>query len=212
VLDALRLQFDEVVVDASALLRVTQQALVGIADNVIFVMNRDASGAYANRQALALLSGALALDSKPTVLINHTGSAAAPLEMLKREVVCVPGREIATIALPFSPKAARWPCSGRTAYYDLRRHLRPLVEVSDSVAAGFVRTASEWLRACFQRAMPREKLVQDGVYRGDGERQVYSGEARLSARSPAATSPIRGFLEGSLQDEKLVSKPMLVGR
>lgn len=212
VLDALRLQFDEVVVDASALLRVTQQALVGIADNVLFVMNRDASGAYANRQALALLSGALALDSKLTVLINHTGSSAAPLEMLKREVVCVPGREIGAIALPFSPKAARWACSGRTAYHDLRRHLRPLVESSDSVSAGFVRTASEWLRARFRRVKPQEKLAQDGVYRGDGERQGYSGEARLSARSTAAPSPIRGFLEGSLLDEKLVSKPVLLGR
>lgn len=209
VLDALRLQFDEVVVDASALLRVTQQALVGLADRVLFIMNRDASGAYANRQALVLLSGALAVDSKLIVVINHTGSAAASLTMLKREVVCVPGREIESITLPFSPKAARWACSGRTAYHDLRRHLRPLLESNDSVSAGFLRLASEWLRARFGRGRTKE---QGEVYRGEGEWPSYSAEVSSSARALMSAAPIRGFLEGSLQDEKLVSKPVLLGR
>jgi MinD-like ATPase involved in chromosome partitioning or flagellar assembly len=212
VLDALRLQFDEVVVDASALLRVTQQALVGVADNVVFVMNRDSSGAYANRQALALLGGALALDSKLSVVINHTGGAAAPLEMLKREVVCVPGREIVTISLPFSPKAARWACSGRTAYHDLRRQLRPVVESADPSSIGVVQRASEWLRARFDRKRRHEQLQPDGVGQEGNERLRYRTDRRSSERALTAVAPIRGFLEGSFQDETLVSKPVLLGR
>jgi MinD-like ATPase involved in chromosome partitioning or flagellar assembly len=163
VLDALALQFDQVVVDASSLLPTTQQAVMGMADEVVFVLNRDPSGAYANRQALALLAGGIPLEAKFRVVINNPGGACAPLALLTSEVVCVPGREIVITTIPYSRKASQWACSGRTPYSDLRRAYERLLPQPEDSSKALLDRLFGVLQRCMRSAALRQISTMAGL-------------------------------------------------
>jgi hypothetical protein len=128
------------------------------------------------------------------VIINHNGGVAAPLSMLKHEVATVPGRETRIVALPCCTRAARWACSGRTAYQDLRRHLRPLTVRSTPASESRAEGAAQGLLARLFRRW-RESAVEDGD-RGAVDRRGQNLVFDKSVRSLSAAAPVNGFLGG----------------
>jgi MinD-like ATPase involved in chromosome partitioning or flagellar assembly len=127
VVEALLLQYDRVVVDTSSLVSAAKNALFQSCDELFFVVNRDASAAYANRQALSLISGFMRPDASLTTIINDNGAGSAPPSLLKSQVVVIAGRSMSHLVVPRCAKAMAWMCSGYTPYRFLRRYLREAV-------------------------------------------------------------------------------------
>lgn len=205
VLEALAVLHGRVVVDGSALSAGAKHAVYGVADEVLFVANGDPSGAFANRQALSLISGMMKADAALTIVLNDNARISAPVPLMRREVLAVPGRETHFVRLPYSARAARWACSGQTPYRFLRRQFIALVRLSSPAPSQVLGSRMfarglEWavFAARSVGGWRRKKLA------GRPEEQRVE-EAR--ARDPLAI----GFAQGLLAEGDVVSKPVLLG-
>jgi MinD-like ATPase involved in chromosome partitioning or flagellar assembly len=214
VIEALLLKYDRVLVDTSGLISAAKNTLFQICDELLFVVNRDASAAYANRQALSLIAGFLKPDASLCTLINDTGVGTASVPLLKEQVVVIAGRKISHVIIPRSPQAAAWVCSGYTPYRFLRRCLRPIVFASQERAAAngersFVGRA-ESVSASFYSRIKRFALFEGLRWRKTG-RASASGEP-WGERANLDAPPRLLSIGHAIPDEGvLVSKPVLLG-
>jgi Mrp family chromosome partitioning ATPase len=208
VLEALQMQYDVVVVDTASLPALAISALYQVTDEAVFVANRDPAGAFANRQALLLVSGYVRLDANVTTVMNDNSVVTASVDAVRDEVLTVSGRAMREVILPRLPKAGRWPCSGTTPYSFLSRHFDVLLDEarSDSPcgASYATRVNSAWSAAAAAKASAF--LVK---FRLRKKRE--SVEETRGAPKPKLTSFAEIGLEcGALEDGVLVSKPVLL--
>ncbi len=210
VLESLALHFDEVIVDSSTLPASTLGVLYQAAERAIFVANRDPSGAYANRQALAVISGYLRPGVPLDVVVNDNSCATAPLSLLMRDVFIAPGRSGRRIVIPRSVRATRWPCGGYTPYQFLTRPIDQLLAPREGALSSSDRSlldrvtallreglVARWMKGCF-KWMRRKSSLRE---RGSVSSELEGGRAY----------PILiGSALPSVGEGQLVSKPMLV--
>lgn len=211
VLEALLFSYDKVIIDGSGLPSSCRNALYQVADEVQFVMNRDVTAAFANRQALSLIAGFLRHDALLTTIINDTGVGAAPVRLLRDEVAVITGRRVRHIVVPNSQRGAAWVCSGYTPYRFLSRSLREIFV--DAARGNQMPTPLTRLKTLVEssvRAMTsRVGWLMTLVW---GEKAVAKqlrcrpGEQSLL---PAVTVPSIGV--STTDVDGLVSKPVLLG-
>jgi MinD-like ATPase involved in chromosome partitioning or flagellar assembly len=209
-LDALRVHFDEVVVDAATLPASSVHALYQSAHRVIFVANRDPSGAFANRRALSVVGSYLQPDAEVAIILNDNSVAAASPSLLTREVLTVPGRSVSPLIIPKTPRAAQWACTGATPYRFFVRSFNALTtqlghEETPVKSSGFER-GRKWVNGlmsglCTGRLRRSTKKEWAEVNRLEG---VTSGGHDI--RYPVVVSGS----SSSVEEGKLVSKPMLI--
>jgi MinD-like ATPase involved in chromosome partitioning or flagellar assembly len=211
VLEALLLQYDRVVVDTSSLVTPARNALFQICDDVHFVVNRDASAAYANRQALSLIAGFLKPNATLTTVLNDTGVGSAAVSLLREQVVVIAGKDVSDIVVPKTQQAVTWMCSGHTPYKFLRRNLEHLF-----IDPG----GKERTRSLFSQLVGFVSGVVLGLVRhlagvlqvGRRYRKRESASKEPWGASPQLGSP--ALLSSQLDvsdDSALVSKPVLLG-
>lgn len=210
VLESLATHFDELVVDSSTLPASTLGALYQAAQRVVFVANRDPAAAYANRQALAVISGYLRPGVPLDVVVNDNSCATAPLSLLMRDVFITPGRSGRRIVIPRSVRATRWPCGGYTPYQFLTRQIEQLLAPREGVL-----DSSE--RSLLYRAVA---LLREGLltrltkwcFGWMGRKSaVRESGSKPSELEGGRTYPILiGSALPSVGEGQLVSKPMLV--
>jgi len=211
VIEALLLQYDRVVVDTSGLVSAARNALFQVCDDLFFVVNRDASAAYANRQALSLIAGFLRPDAKLTTLLNDNGVGSASISLLKDQVVVIAGRPMAYLTVPRSAQAAAWVCSGYTPYRFLRRSLQPILTAVDGGASKASTIAAEggavvaWVSALVKRLS-----LAVGLRWGKKGRESASQEP-WGAQPTLASNPLLSIGHAIPDDGALVSKPVLLG-
>lgn len=211
VIEALLLAYDRVVVDTSGLVSAARNALFQVCDDLFFVVNRDASAAYANRQALSLIAGFLRPDAKLTTLLNDNGVGSAPIALLKDQVVVIAGRPMSYVTVPRSAHAAAWVCSGYTPYRFLRRSLQPILTAVDGGAA----KVSPLVRACgaavgWMFAIVKRVALALGVRWGKKSRESASKEP-WGVQPTLAANPLLSLGHAIPDDGSLVSKPVLLG-
>ncbi|MEY4701379.1 MAG: hypothetical protein RL326_1566, partial [Pseudomonadota bacterium] len=182
-----------------------------IADEVLFVMNRDSSAAFANRQALSLIAGFMRHDAVLTAILNDTGVGAAPLSLLRDEVAVISGRRMRHIVVPRSRRGAAWVCSGYTPYRFLSRSLREIfndVTASDDKSSSQARLKA--LVGSLWRAITgRLGWLMTRVWgKAVSVRQLKHGEGSQSLL-PAVALPSIGSSTADV--DGLVSKPVLLG-
>jgi len=214
VIEALLLQYDRVVIDTSGLVSAAKSTLFQICDQTFFVVNRDASAAFANRQALSLIAGFLKPDAALATMINDTGVGTSSVALLKEQVVVIAGRAISYITVPRSPKAAAWVCSGYTPYRFLRRSLRDVVFAAkggEPLKEGFLfLKAAKSTLVGLKRIVGRWALFDRFRWRKSG-RNSASGEpwgVRPTLDAPPGLLSIGHAIP---DDNLLVSKPVLLG-
>ena len=211
VIEALLLQYDRVVVDTSGLVSVARNALFQVCDDLFFVVNRDASAAYANRQALSLIAGFLRPDAKLTTLLNDNGVGSASVSLLKEQVVVIAGRPMSYVTVPRSMQAASWVCSGFTPYRFLRRSLQPIlatVEGGASRATALFNVGGAvvgWLSTFVKRIS-----LAVGLRWGKRSKESASKEP-WGLQPTLAANPILSLGHAIPDDGALVSKPVLLG-
>jgi cellulose biosynthesis protein BcsQ len=211
VIEALLLQYDRVVVDTSGLVGAARNALFQICDDLFFVVNRDASAAYANRQALSLIAGFLRPDAQLTALLNDNGVGSTPVSLLKDQVVVIAGRPMSYVTVPRSPQATSWVCSGSTPYRFLRRSLQPVLSTLDGAAAKshsmsrFGGGVAGWVTAVVKRLS-----VTFAFWRGRKGSESASNEP-WGTPPKLATRAILSIGHAMPDDGALVSKPVLLG-
>ena len=208
ILEVLQTQYDVVVVDTASLPVLTTSALYQICDEAVFVANRDPGGAFAHRQELLLISGCARPDAHITVAINDNSVATASLSLLRREALCVPGRETRQVFIPRTPKASRWPCSGATPYQFLDRFVDPLVARScggdGSAPPDLFAPTGGWLSASIAR-------VGAAVWRfRSGKRGRLSAEPEAPTPTERQVFPALGFTDRPFGEGDLVSKPVIL--
>ncbi len=211
VLEALLLQYDRVVVDTSGLISPARNALFQFCDDLFFVVNRDASAAYANRQALSLIAGFLRPDATLTTLLNDNGVGSAALGLLRDQVVVIAGRSMAYVTVPRSAQAAAWVCSGYTPYRFLRRSLQSVltpVEQGRPKALSLLRFGAllvGWL-SIFVKCLSHVF----GWPRGNRSRESASREP-WGVQPTLVSSPLLSIGYAIPEDGELVSRPVLLG-
>jgi hypothetical protein len=204
VLEALQTQHDVVVVDLASLPSLAASALYQVADEVVFVANRDPAGAFAHRQALLHIAGYLRADATLTTVINDNSLVSASLSIIRHEALAVPGRELNEAVIPRNPKAGRWPCSGCTPYQFLSRNFDPLLDA---------RVGGEFPSNPARRAWFASMVAKAGALR-----EVFRLGKRKSAAvaTPDPTKPKPpqfpeiGYRGGTLEEGSLVSRPVLL--
>jgi MinD-like ATPase involved in chromosome partitioning or flagellar assembly len=209
-LDALLLHFDDVIVDSSSLPATALNALYQGAERVVFVANRDPAGAFANRQALTVISGYLGPEATIAIVLNDNSVASASTSLLLREVLVAPGRDPRRILLPRSVRAARWPCSGSTPFKFL---VRPFEALTSKPDAQVLHDSPEWKAALWRRLIGVFKLrAQAGEIRSGRKRgaSVDALEGSVSARGGERYPMLLGQAPPPVDEGQLVSKPMLV--
>jgi MinD-like ATPase involved in chromosome partitioning or flagellar assembly len=209
-LDTLLLHFDDVLVDSGKL---PSSALFGLyqsADRIVFVANRDPAGAFANRQALSVISGYLSQNAAIDIVLNDNSVASASPQLLLREVLVVPGREGVMMVLPRSVRAAHWSCSGSTPYKFLVRPFELLTSKKGSSAlhrsTAWRAALWEWLRGALKLRYRADDTRSEGKKRA----RVDALEGALSKREIVRYPMLLGSDPPPLDDGQLVSKPMLV--
>jgi hypothetical protein len=205
VLEVLQTRNDVVIVDAAPLIAGVRHALYGLADQIVFVASRDPSGAFANRQALSVISGYLKPECKLTTVVNGLARASAPISIIRDQVVQVEGRAGKPLILPYVARAARWPCSGATPYRYVRRTLSPLFYSEESV--GLCSTASAVKRSGqnFQRFLRAVK----GLFRA---RKAIVGSHKVhEAIMPAMLPGARVDFGREDSETALISKAVVTG-
>ena len=209
-LEALLLHFDDVVVDSGSLPATALNALYQGAERVVFVANRDPAGAFANRQALTVISGYLGPDATIDIVLNDNSVVAASTALLLREVLVAPGREPRKIILPRSERAARWPCSGSTPFKFLVRPFEALASTTDVPAS---HSLLAWKATLWRRLLGIAKLrVHAGESRSERKTGRY-GDARegaVSTREAELYPMLLGQGPPPVDEGQLVSKPRLV--
>lgn len=208
VLEALQTQHDVIVVDTACLPAVAVSALYQVADEAVFVANRDPAGAFAHRQALLCISGYVRPDAKVTTVINDNSVIAASLGVVRDEALTIPGRDVKEVVIPRTPKAGRWPCSGATPYQFLSRHFDALmVEPSDdaaSAASRAPRMSSAWFAASAAKAGAFLAKFRLRKRRGPIEEMPVAPQPK-----PESFAEI-GCDYTAIDDGALVSKPVLL--
>jgi hypothetical protein len=179
-----------------------------VADEAVFVANRDPAGAFAHRQALLLISGYVRPDARISTVINDNSLITASLGMVRDEALTVPGREVCEVVLPRMPKAGRWPCSGCTPYQFLNRHFdKLLVELRDDAACATFQGSNErstWRSTCAAKGRAFAARFRLGKRRG-------AVTEMPDAPKPKPVSfPEVGYQYGAMEDGALVSKPVLL--
>ena len=210
VLELLLVHYDRVVVDTSGLVSAARNMLYQTADDVIFVMNRDVSAAYANRQALSLVSGFMRHDAALTTVVNDTGVGVAALALIRKEIAVTSGRAMSVVVVPRSRRAAAWMCSGYTAYRSLRRSLDPICCNTPRATSIRARCAlwidgvAEMMRVLLRRASTLPLLRRWG--RRSGRRAFDRGAPELAAGAHPRIAIGWTMPDGDI----LVSKPVLL--
>jgi len=211
VLEALLVKYDKVVVDTSGLVSSTRNALFQLCDDLFFVVNRDASAAFANRQALSLIAGFLRHDATLTAFLNDTGVGSASLSLLKDQVVVITGRPMGYVTIPRSLQAAAWVCSGYTPYRFLRRNLNDLLSAAGQTGAARSRVVSVCAKVVtLVREACRRLLSMLGIGWGRAKRESAS-KVPWGAQPTLATGQLLSLDQASPYDGLLVSKPVLLG-
>lgn len=211
VIEALLLQYDRVVVDTSGLVSIARNALFQVCDDLFFVVNRDASAAYANRQALSLIAGFLRPDAKLTTLLNDNGVGSASVSLLKEQVVVIAGRPMSYVTVPRSTQAASWVCSGFTPYRFLRRSLQPILATVESGASrgtgllGAGGAVLGWLSTFAKRISLAIVLRWGKRSRESASKEPWGWQPTL------ASNPMLSIGHAIPDDGALVSKPVLLG-
>lgn len=211
VLDLLLVQFDRVIVDTSGLLAAARNVLFQSCDQVVFVMNRDASAAYATRQALSLISGFIRHDARLVTILNDNGVGSADEALIRRQVAVLSGRPMSLITVPRSRRAAAWMCSGYTPYRFLKRSLESILtdSSSDSVQEYSLQRVFARLLSRISRAMSRLHAHVRNRLRG-ARGMVGSSETTLGTKAIAGRQPLTIGCD-ELEGEALVTKPVLLG-
>lgn len=211
VVEALLMQYDRVVVDTSGLVSSARNALFQVCDDLFFVVNRDASAAYANRQALSLIAGFLRPDAKLTTLLNDNGVGSAPVTLLKEQVVVIAGRPMSYVTVARSTQAAAWVCSGYTPYRFLRRSLHSILTPVDGgpSKASLLVTGSKairsWAAALARCVRTMLRLRWGKTSKAGASKEHGDGSAILSAH------PILSIGHAIPEEGTLISKPVLLG-
>lgn len=210
VLELLLLQYDRVVVDTSGLISAARNALFQVCDDLFFVVNRDASAAYANRQALSLIAGFLQPEAKLITLLNDNGVGSSPIGLLKGQVVVIAGRSMTYVTVPRSAQAAAWVCSGYTPYRFLRRSLSSvLATIEQEGPKGFsLRTFGSALVGWLS-VVVRCLSLMSGWRRGKWSRESASREP-WGAQPTLVSNPLLSIGHAIPEDGVLVSKPVLL--
>lgn len=211
VLEALVHAYDRVVVDTSGLMTAAKNSLFQVCDDLLFVVNRDATASYANRQALSLIAGFLRPDATLTVLLNDNGVGSASHGLLKNEVLVLTGRPVAYVPVPRSKQAALWVCSGHTPYRFLRRDLEEVFNVSGVVApqhsslSGVCGRLFQMLKGVSKHVLNRRSSWRRMAAKESASKEPWGAQPALVA------SPLLGVEQEASQDGVLVSKPVLLG-
>jgi MinD-like ATPase involved in chromosome partitioning or flagellar assembly len=211
VIEALLLQYDRVVVDTSGLIRPACNALFQVCDDLFFVVNRDASAAYANRQALSLIAGFLRPDAQLMTVLNDNGVGSASVSLLKDQVVVIAGRPMSYVTVPRCAQAAAWVCSGSTPYRFLRRSLQPVLSTPDPSglnSRSFLRfggVLAVWLTAIVKRLSVISAFWRRKRSRDSASNEPWGAQPTLAARSLLSIGC------AIPDDGSLVSKPVLLG-
>lgn len=210
VLEALLTQYERVIVDTSGLVSGVRNALFQVSDEVLFVINRDASGAYANRQTLSLIAGFMRPEARLATVINDTGVGSASSGLLRDEVVVISGRPMSYITLPRHDRAASWMCSGYTPYRFLSRYLQSIyVKPEGAVGSrSLARRAVGWLTVVVGEAAKRF-MTALGERWGRKNRPSASQHA-WGKEVALPTSPLLGMEFQTPEEGMLVSKPILL--
>lgn len=211
VLDLLLIQFDRVIVDTSGLVTAARNVLFQSSDEVVFVMNRDISAAYANRQALSLISGFMRHDARLVTILNDTGVGSADEALIRSQVAVISGRPMSLTTVPRSRRATAWMCSGYTPYRFLKRNLEPLLTGPESDSVG-VHTLQRVFKQLFGRIRKVFSWLRTEVRnRLRGARgMVGSSEAKLGTMAIVGHPRLAIGCDG-LEGEVLVTKPVLLG-
>lgn len=208
VLEALQTMHDVVVVDTGSLPAVAISALYQVADEAVFVANRDPAGAFANRQALLMISGYVRPDAKISTVLNDNSLITASLGVVRDEALALPGREVNEVVVPRMPKAGRWPCSGATPFQFLSRYFESLlVEPNDDAVyatSQATRINSGWFRAAAAKASGFVTKFRVGKKRGHVQEIPDAPKPK-----PASFAEI-GYECGVIDEGALVSKPVLI--
>lgn len=210
VLEILLVHYDRVVVDTSGLVSMARNVLYQSADEVVFVMNRDVSAAYANRQGLSLASGFMRHDASLVSVVNDTGAGIGDLSLIRKEVAVASGRAMSVVVIPRSRKAAAWMCSGYTAYRSLGRSI-------DAICCDKGRASSRWERLLRWIANIGEKprvlwqrlcvLLRSHLWGATSRRAVFD---RAVPRLATANHPRMAIGFTTPGEDPLVSKPVLL--
>jgi hypothetical protein len=213
VIEALLLQYDRVVIDTSGLVSSAKTVVFQICDDLFFVVNRDASAAFANRQALSLIAGLLRPEANLTTVLNDNGVGTASIGLLKEQVVVIAGRSVNYMTVPRSAQGAAWACSGSTPYRALRRTITaglsnpknpPVSSRGNQVLNSFkvILVAFSLLIASFCKLL--------GV-RIKAKPKTSASRDPWGSQPTLATNPLLS-LGGALPEEgALISKPVMLG-
>ncbi len=211
VLDLLLFQFDRVIVDTSGLVSAARNILFQRCDEALFVMNRDISAAYANRQALSLISGFLRHDARLVTILNDNGVGSADEALIREQVAVTAGRLMTLHVVPRSRRASAWMCSGYTPYRFLKRSLESILSSSDS-DAGEVETLRRLLNrflaamaAPFGRFRARLRGRLGSTAGKGGVSESMLGTAAIAGHSRLAIGC------DQFEADALVTKPVLIG-
>mgnify|MGYP006272195923 CR=1 FL=1 len=204
VLEMLQSQHDVVVVDVASLPMLAVSALYQVADEVVFVANRDPAGAFAHRQALLHISGYLRPDATLTTVINDNSLVTASLGIIRNEALAVPGRVVNEVVIPRSVKAARWPCSGCTPYQFLNRHFDELLDEQAGEPLAPPSSKRSWFATVVAKARAFCGVVRLGKRKGPEESMP------IPPKPQPVSFPELGFHNGALEEGAFVSKPVLL--
>lgn len=204
VLETLQLQHDVVVVDVASLPTLAASALYQVADEVVFVANRDPAGAFAHRQAMLHISGYLRPDATLTAVVNDNSLVSASLGIIRNEALAVPGRVVNEVVIPRSPKAGRWPCSGCTPYQFLSRNFDQLLDETVGESPSTTPSQRTWFASMVAKARALREVFRLGKRKGP---VVATSEP---PRPQPVVFPELGYHGGTLEEGTLVSKPVLL--
>lgn len=209
VIETLAVLHERVVIDSSPLSPAARHALAQVADEALFVANRDPAGAFANRQALSVLSGAMRGDAVLRIVLNDSGGVAASRALLRKEVLTVVGRPLPVVEIPHTRRAARWACSGQTPYRFLRRHVQALISPPlHRPKPGRLGGGRDLCADVLKRAW-RATAVAGWWGRKRGNEP---GQAKTGGSSEPRYEPLTiGFGTPMLEAGELVSKPVMLG-
>lgn len=204
VLEALQTQHDVVVVDIASLPTLAASALYQVADEVVFVANRDPAGAFAHRQALLHISGYLRADATLTTVINDNSLVSASLGIIRNEALAVPGSDLNEVVIPRNLKAGRWPCSGCTPYQFLSRNFDQLLDERVGESASTTPSRRAWFASIVAKVRALREVFRLGKRKG----------AVVVTSEPLKPQPLRfpeiGYEGGMLEEGSLVSRPVLL--
>lgn len=204
VLEILQSKHQVVVVDAAPLIGGCRQALYQSADEVVLVANRDPAGAFATRQAASLIGGCLRAGARFTSVINQNSKLQASLHVVRQQVLAVDSSTRRNFVIPYAPQAARWACSGRTAFPALKRSIRMMLDGADSKHSWGVARIAKELKS---RVIRHTKAP---MVRGESALSLQRVQGTAALALPPANTPAQVSDEATVSDVP-ISKAVLAG-